>query len=205
MIWKNAQLQQCGTWRSGVFLSRLGILLLVALLLASCAAYRSDPLVATRIALKNNAALILHQPVEIPGGRSSVIIQQGEVISGGRNRYAPFCELVVDKLAETPRTIRADVFMIKRVGGQIRYGDRHRNGALQLAALDSFVLASGSLPPDITETWRMRLISTRQPDVILLVCGGVERNMGEQVDPPTLAQIRAALGSVATLRSGNSS
>lgn len=202
MIWTNAQRRGCGASR---FVARFGALFLVALWLTSCAAYRSDPLVATRIALKNNAALILHQPVEIPAGRSSVIIQQGEVISGGRDRYVPFCELVVNKLAETPRTIRPDVFTIKQVGGQIRYGDRRHKGTLQLAALDSFVLAAGGLPPDITQTWRMRLMSKQQPDVILLVCGGVERNMGEQVDPPTFAQIRAALGAVATLRSGNHS
>jgi hypothetical protein len=180
---------------------KLSGFLVIVLALMSCATYRSNPLVMTRAALNDGMVLVLHRSVEIGAERTSVIIQGGEVISGGRNRYAPFCELVVNSLAEVPQLIEPDVFRIKRVGGETRYADSRQHGPLQLAALDAYVrLASGSLPPDVTETWRLSLYSERQPDVILLVCGGVERNMGEQVDPPTLAQIRASLGAVAQLR-----
>ncbi len=154
-------------------------------------------------ALQSGGELVLHQVVTIPANRASVFIQQGEVIIGGRNRYQPFCELVVRDLKASVQTIQPDTFSIIHVKGQTLFVQRQQ--VLQLAALDSFRLAAdssgdGDLPPDVTETFRMKLSAPRQPHVVLLICGGEEDNLVAYAEPPTLAQMRAALGAVATLR-----
>jgi len=176
-----------------------------AWLVAGCASVSRHPATSTWLQLRDDMNLVLHQAISIPPGRSTVVIQQGEVIYGGRNRYLPFCELSVRELADQPQLIQPDVFRITAVRGQTLYVQRPAMPLPQLAALDSFVLATSagsddSLPIDITETWRMRLASTTQPWVILLVCGGEEDNLVSQAEPPTLEQIGLALGSVASLQ-----
>ncbi len=185
--------------------SRAGMWLgaVVVALLTACTSLPKHPVTQTWQKLEGATMLVLNRPVTIPAGQSSVVIQDGEVSPAGRDRYRPFCELSIDRLPDAPVTIAPDRFRIEHVKGQTLYtGTRQRfpllvvaNGRLQLA-MDG----DDTLPIDVTEAWRMRLSSERQPHVVLLLCGGVEDNLVELAQPPTLAQIRSALGAVATLR-----
>lgn len=170
-------------------------------IVVGCTGIASHPITRTWNELRSDKVLVLHQPVTIPVKSASVVIQGGEVSPGGRNRYEPFCELVVDRLVEQPLTITPDRFTIEHVKGQTLYTDR--SVPLQLAAFNGFRLAStggdNALPMDVTETWRMRLHSPRQPYVTWLICGGEEDNLKDLAEPPTLAQIQAALGRIASL------
>ena len=181
---------------------RAAIGLMILVLLSGCTALGSHPTTRTWQQLRGGMTFVLHQPVTIPAERSSLVIQDGEVIHGGASRYRPFCELIVDRLVDRPLLIEPDHFTIEQVRGQTRF-TRRDAVPIRLAVLASFRLASSgddSLPPDVTETWRMRLHSPRQPHVILLICGGEEDNLERLAEPPTLAQMRAALGSVASLQ-----
>jgi hypothetical protein len=57
-----------------------------------------------------------------------------------------------------------------------------------------------STPSDILEVLSMRVYSPKNPGVYLLECGGVE-NSPSEVEPPTRADIRKALGDILRLNS----
>ncbi len=180
----------------------LAIVIVLIVVLTGCAGFSPHPVTETWRRLGDGMTLVLHRPVTIPPGRSTVVIQGGEVIHGGRDRFQPFCELAIDHLAVQSEVVSPDRFTIERVRGQTLYTWR-LGRPLRLAAAGRFRLAMAGddlLPMEVTEAWRMRLFSPRQPQVILLLCGGAEDNFVDLARPPTVAEIRAALGRVASLR-----
>ena len=58
-----------------------------------------------------------------------------------------------------------------------------------------FNISSSDAPSDITETIFMSLASNKQPEVISMVCGGVEDHPAN-AEPPTFAEMKSALGNI---------
>ncbi|HID93585.1 MAG TPA: hypothetical protein EYP60_05765 [bacterium (Candidatus Stahlbacteria)] len=100
------------------------------------------------------------------------------------------------KLKESPQTIQPDRFLITRAGTNTRLVTQP---PIQLASLDPYKISSGGdAPSEVIYTIDMKLFSARQPDVILLECGGAEDHPADAY-APTLEEIQVALGSIATL------
>lgn len=145
---------------------------------------------------KKNMTLVLHVPVVVQADTTGVYIQDGKITGGAHSRRDPYCEFRVRKLKESPQTIQPDRFLIKRAGTNTRLVAQP---PVQLASLYLLASSSGSDgPSDVIYTIDMKLYSERQPDVILLECGGAEDHPAEAY-APTMEEIQVALGKIATL------
>ena len=140
--------------------------------------------------------LILHQPLTIPADTTGLYIQDGQVSGSGHSRFEPYCEFRVRKLKEVPQVIQPDTFQITRSRGNTRIVDA------KPVHVAGFRLSSGTSgddgPSDIIETRELKLYSAKQPDVILLDCGGAEDIPGYAVAPGR-TEIQKALGKIATI------
>lgn len=142
----------------------------------------------------------LHEDITISGGRTRAYLQDGAIVAGV-NEFLPHCQLEIDTLSESPRTVHADSFTITRVG--TRTDQVVQTVPLRLAALEGFTPAHFN-HIDSGEMRRMyvyvfQLHSDRQPDVRSLTCGGAFDSPG-LAQLPTLEDIARALGKYGTLR-----
>ena len=145
------------------------------------------------------AALEVHRDITIPSGRARIYFQNGKQVSG-INEFKSFCQLEITTLQEHVQTVRPDRFTVTRVGRSMEEIVEARS--ITLAALDNFALGEGSDdgggPTRITQMFRFRLHSDRQPDVRSLSCGGAFDDPVD-ADAPTMQEIAADLGDYATL------
>ncbi|MEE8428139.1 MAG: hypothetical protein V3S33_01375 [Gammaproteobacteria bacterium] len=134
--------------------------------------------------------MVLHRAVVIAPGYARVYFQNGQA-APATNEFEPYCRLELRQVLPIPQTIHPDEFVITKVA----YDTTH------VAAVFGLKLAhgGGGGVSDIIKVWRMRLHSEQQPDVLHLVCGGAV-NAPSRARTPSVTQIRAALGSYASLR-----
>lgn len=141
----------------------------------------------------------LHREIIIRGGRTRAYLQGGAVVSGV-DEFRPHCQLQVNTLMDTARTVQPDTFAITRVS--TRTDQVVQAAPLQLAATADFRL--GHFDHDGGgETRRMyvylfSLHSDRQPDVRELICGGAFDSPW-LAERPTLQEVAASLGAYGTL------
>ncbi|MDJ0807337.1 MAG: hypothetical protein QNJ78_10935 [Gammaproteobacteria bacterium] len=153
--------------------------------------YRVMPPPGTRIEL--------HRPLSVPGGHTRVFLQRGEVVSKqGFDRYRPSCNFEIRTLAEQPRQILPEDFLVSRAQRETAEVVFHRAAPLMLAGLN-FVGMDDGLPM-VVHSVHLWISSDRQPDVMRLTCRGA---FGDppNADPPSIAQMKQALGSYASLKS----
>lgn len=141
------------------------------------------------------SVLELHEPLPIPPGRATVWLQRGGV-AAGQDWWYPGCSIEVRTLdREAVQTLRPGRFVVRRVQQIEITAIPSTVGAVMVASLDS--VNSGG------ERWfwlgyHLWLESAEQPDVLRLSCVGAYARAFE-VRPPSIDEIRAALGRVATL------
>lgn len=144
--------------------------------------------------------LVLHQPLTVAAGNARVYLQGGKMLpSLGFNQYAVSCNLEIRKLSEQPQTIEADTFVVTRVQHLME-----EVASWQPVVLASLTLAGAdvdSSPADIFLGYHFWLHSEGQPDVLRMTCRGVFSEPWN-AQYPTLGEIAAALGDLATLDTG---
>ena len=138
--------------------------------------------------------LVLHRDIVIPRGSARTFIQFGEVVPAV-GQYHPLCELRVRGVSQESRTVRAGRFVITSIAREER--DIVDSGARYLAAVGISIGMDGG-QGDMIEYWVMRLQSERQPEVLWLACAA-GFDIPARMRTPTLAEMRATLGPVATL------
>ena len=154
------------------------------------------------------ATLVLNKPLEVPAGRARVFLQNGDpsyrgsLLGGSFDQYRPHCGFEVERVDHDGFTIRAGEFRISRVQRSLQ--PVVSSGEVQLAGLklDGLLLASGfdgDGSAGYHDGYHLWLDSPDQPEVLRVSCYGV---YAEQPDlyPPTLEEIRQALGGTAEIR-----
>jgi len=140
------------------------------------------------------------QRIEVPGGQTRIFFQRGEIIKKVSNLdlYKTNCNFEINTLDESPRYIEAGVYTVTRTTR--REGEVVLFKPLQYAslAIGDIVGKAGDGPPMYFEEVRMTLRSDQPTDIRDLTCRGVTTDP-QWVEPPTLAEIREALGKHATL------
>lgn len=143
----------------------------------------------------HGSVLEIHEPVRIPPGRATVWLQRGGV-AAGQDWWHPGCSIEVRTLdREAVQTVQPGLFAVHRVQ-QVEWSAAPSPvGTVMVASLGS-VHSAG-------ERWlwlgyHLSLESAAQPDVMRLTCVGAYARAFE-VRPPSIDEIRAALGRVATL------
>ena len=148
------------------------------------------------------ATLVLKEPIRIPPGKARVFLQdggstQGTLLGGSFNQYRPHCGFEVQRIDHEGFTIRAGEFRISRVQHSLQpvvMAQPVRLAALQLAGG-----YDGQGSGGYHEGYHIWLESGDQPEVMRVSCYGV---YAERPDlyPPTLEEIRQALGQAAEIR-----
>ncbi|AGA32710.1 hypothetical protein TVNIR_1026 [Thioalkalivibrio nitratireducens DSM 14787] len=139
----------------------------------------------------------LHQPVAIPPGTTRVWFVRGRV-APGRDWYNTSCNLEINTLDRNRvQTVEAGRFVVRRV-------QRTSASVAQSQPSVEVAMLGGGIGGDsgYNRTWQgyhLWLASENQPDVRRLTCAGI---YGEPRDakPPSINEMRAALGTVASLR-----
>ena len=166
---------------------------LIGLLLPSCQAYvvrstadENSPYYSVPV----GAVLVLHQPLVIAPTYARIYFQNGQV-APAINEFIPHCQLQVRQVLPVPQSVYPDEFTIVRVS----------YGVIEMAAIPGLQWAHGvgGGTSDIMKVQRLRLHSKTQPDVLNLICAGA-LDTPLLARPPSVSEMRAALGSYAGLR-----
>jgi hypothetical protein len=155
------------------------------------------------IAVQSGGTLTLNRPIPVPQDRARVFFRDGDLQPTGANQ-GPSCGLEIRTIPRSgPHVIPAGSFTIARVQTlwtQVAHRDPGREPAghpgaarLQLAAA-----TDGGGTPLIQEGYHLWLEGGPDSDVMRLTCLGMLDDMW-RARPPTLDEIRDALGDVATL------
>ena len=199
---------------------------LAALVLTGCATYPQEGEEAAAYLLpETTTRLVLHEPITIPGGSASVLIQDGELVER-RDRYRPWCRLRLRTTADEPRTIESDTFLVETVRRRDELVQDGSGATPFLASVGAVPVAlsggpdtegmqtarlgigfgigfsvsglddSGGPAWQIRET-ELRLHSDRQPEVYFLRCSRWDRI--EYSRHLTIAEVRRTLGRLITI------
>lgn len=138
----------------------------------------------------------LHKPLTVPGGHTRVFLQRGEVVSKqGFDRYVPSCNFEIRTLSEQPREIDAEAFPVIRVQRETAEIVQQYHPVI-LAGLNFTGIDTGL--PMVVRSVHLWVGTDLQPDVMRVTCRGAFADPPD-ADPPSIEQMRQALGSYASL------
>jgi len=188
---------------------RVAIFLCVASLLASCA---SNPYPASSpyYQIPSGSQIELKQSLSIPPDRARVYLQHGKVVSASeKNRYAPHCWFLSQKLSEDGQVIQPDTFVITST---YKSQDLVQNFSNQMLASNSLyvdwkgaielsshhrISGGGDALMAVDYISELRIHSDKQPDIQRMGCSHWDDpSMGNYL---TLDQMQSALGDIALI------
>jgi hypothetical protein len=138
------------------------------------------------------------QRLEVPPGMMRVYLQHGRIIAkSARNDYAVNCNFEINSIGDMPRYIEPGEYIITR--SQRRTDSIVGLEPVLVASLATSMAERGDGPPLMFEEIRLSLASTPPSDVRELACRGV-MDYPAEILPPTLAEMRRALGDYAEIR-----
>ncbi|MGD8908188.1 MAG: hypothetical protein PVI92_02500 [Chromatiales bacterium] len=141
------------------------------------------------------STLVLKQPITIPAGEVRVFLQHGEVFSKSDfDRYEPSCSLELRTLADQPREIHPDSFIVstvQRLMQQVVRSDRRQSAMLK-------VDYENGGKPMVVHGYHLWLGSEEQPDVMRMTCRGYFDDISRS-EPPSLNDVTKSLGEFAEL------
>lgn len=175
---------------------RSAFLLLLALGLAGCQPLSSYPVNSPYYQPPVGGQLILNQAIEIPPQSATLRFQSGKPVQQV-HEYDTHCIFEVTTLSETPQRIEPDQFAIIKVrSGSSLYMVRSSQPRFMPA---SWIFDDAG-PTHYYYRTELFLRSSRQPQVLMLTCQHVwvVGTDWSRQRPPTLAEMRQALGSYFT-------
>lgn len=176
------------------------LILLLPFILAACQPLSSYPLDSPWYQPPAGSELVLNQPIEIPPNAATVRFQFGKIVSGPQD-FEPNCVFELTTVRETPQRVEPQVFVVTRVrsGSSIYRASLPRPAGLMKAGL----VFEGSPPPRYYYQTEMFLRSERQPNVLMMTCQHAWQSPPSRFEfqrPPTVAEMRQAMGEYFTLR-----
>lgn len=154
----------------------------------------------------SGATVELHIPLPIRAGHARIFIQNppvsgdvGGFLRGGFDHYQPHCAFEITRVDHDGLTIEPDRFRITHVQQSLQQVVESPAAAShQLAAIGWPAGFNGIGSSSYHLGYHFSLYSERQPDVMRMSCYGVYAQPYE-LAPPTLLEIRTALGRVASI------
>lgn len=149
-------------------------------------------------AVPEGSVLQLNRTIEVPRGTTRIWIQRGRVV-GNYDHYWPSCSFEVRTLdRDKIQVIESGQFTVTR-HQFLRDEFAGSSQPLLVASLRLAAARNGNGHSMIFEGWHLWLNNPDQPNVKRLTCRGAFGNPAE-VAPPSIDEIRAALGEVVTLQ-----
>lgn len=143
---------------------------------------------------------VLNQAITLPLGDSRVFFQQGQTSTRGFNRFEPHCQLDVKGFSDGNLTLEPKTYEITKVTYKtpfivltepVRLASVTQN--IKLAMRDS------DGPSEVIEVVEMIFKPSKENQALKLVCGGVQ-DTPSRTEPPSIDEIRFALGEKASLK-----
>ena len=173
----------------------------LGLLTACSAALVTDPSARNYVPTPGSKVTV-KQRIEVPGGQTRIFLQRGKLITkpSRLDHYWANCNFEVNTLEETPRYIEPGIYTVTRTTRQEKEVVLHQPKHIQLAAvgIGGVIARGGDGAPLLFEEVNMTLQSEQPSDIRALTCRGVLTDP-VLVEAPTLAEIRQALGSHASI------
>lgn len=143
------------------------------------------------------STLTLNKTVSVPAGEVRVFLQHGEVFrKSDFDRYEPSCSLELRKLADVPRSIEPDQFIVtkvQRLMQQVVFNRGPHSGLMKVG------LDDGGGKPMVVHGYHLWLGSDNQPDVMRMTCRGFFDDIN-RAEPPSLKDVMKSLGDFAELK-----
>ncbi|MCP5313036.1 MAG: hypothetical protein H6955_05740 [Chromatiaceae bacterium] len=141
--------------------------------------------------------LVLQQALKVPAGKARIYLQDG-IAGSGFNSYKPHCALEVRRVDHDGFTIEPDTFVITKVQSSVQeVVQRQPIVVASLVAMGGMDGGGGS--NSYYDGYHFWLASDAQPDVRRMSCFGVYA-VPADLYPPTIDEIRSALGEIAEIR-----
>lgn len=177
----------------------LFIVVSATLVLAGCqvggSAFVRDATGVDKFVQLEGAGIVLKQELQIAAGKARVFLQNGRV-SSGFDSYQPHCAFEIASVRHAGVSINPDTFVISKVQRFVQPVVEAR--PMQVAGLWlAEGLAGGA--QSYYDGYHFWLTSADQPQVRRMSCFGVYAQPYE-LYPPTMVEIRQALGSLAEIR-----
>lgn len=140
------------------------------------------------------------QRIEVPGGQTRIYFQRGEIVKKASqlDLYKANCNFEVNTLAETPRYIEAGTYTVTRTTRQEKEVVFLKPMQFAAVGIGGMIGKGDDGPGMYFEEVRMILRSEKPTDIRELACRGVMTDP-QWVEPPTLAEMRGALGKYASI------
>jgi hypothetical protein len=165
----------------------------------------SGPLV-TDPSLRNyvptpGSTVTVPQRIEVPGGQTRIFFQRGEIVKKASqlDLYKANCNFEINTLTESPRYIEAGVYTVTRTTRQEREVVFFKPVQYAAIGIGGMIGRGDDGPGMYFEEVNMKLRSEKPSDIRELACRGVMTDP-QWVEPPTLAEIRQALGKHASIK-----
>jgi len=136
--------------------------------------------------------LILHRDLPIPPDSARAYLQYGQSVKAPHTSD-PYCQFEVNDVLPVEQTLKADEFVVRKTQMDERFISMQPS--LIVAAKHGFGMDDGD---SVTLVWYLWLDSSRQPNVLRLICGG-RFDDRYRARRPSIKEIREQLGDVATL------
>ena len=176
------------------------VILSAGLVLAGCqggsSAFVRDATGDDKFVQLEGAGIVLNQELNIAPGKARVFVQNGEV-SAGFDSYQTHCAFEITSVRHEGVSINPDTFIISKVQRDIQQVVKAR--PVQVAGLSLASGLGGSGAQSYYDGYHFWLTSANQPQVRRMSCFGVYAQPYE-LFPPTMVEIRQALGSLAEIR-----
>jgi hypothetical protein len=148
------------------------------------------------------ASLVLKQALTVPAGKARVFLQDGRegqgraIVGGGFDHYRTHCAFEIDEVRHAGFTIEPGTFRIERVQHSVTPVVMAR--PVQVASLLLADGLDGEGTSAYYEGYHFWLSAPGQPGLRRLSCYGAYAEPPD-LYPPTLGEIRAALGGIADI------
>lgn len=143
------------------------------------------------------STLTLNRAVSIPAGEVRVFLQHGEVFrKSDFDRYEPSCSLELRKLADVPRSIEPDQFIVTKVQRLMQQVVDNKGTPSGLMKVGSDNISG---KPMVVHGYHLWLGSENQPDVMRMTCRGFFDDIN-RAEPPSLNDVMKSLGDFAELK-----
>lgn len=140
--------------------------------------------------------LVLNQEIRVPPGKARVFLQDGAV-TAGFDSYRIHCAFEINSVEHDGVAIKPGTFVVSRVQQTVQQVVMAE--PLQLASLSLGIGMWSGGSASYYSGYHFWLTSQNQPEVRRMTCFGVFAQPYE-LYPPTVEEIRYALGTIATLQ-----
>ncbi len=174
------------------FFMKSMFIILICLFLISCSGNFIRPQTNSKfVEFKQRAWININNTLQVEAKHARVYLQNGKQINPSElDLYQTDCEIEVRKVLDFPQTVFPGRYEITAISIEVSpfvYLEYMESSSIQFAYIGS------RAPVDVKRFWRFSLRSKSYPEVMYMICRGVQDTPFD-AQLPTVEEIRQAVG-----------